>query len=124
MWAEACAMLERAEALQREFFRPAGAGHQVTWEPPVDLFQSDDLILIVAALPGVRAQQVRLLFDGADLIVAGERAPPPVARGLELRRMEIPAGRFERRIRLPEGRYDIHERRLEDGCLTVLLRRL
>lgn len=123
MWAEAVALLERADELQREFFRPVG-GRQVTWEPPVDLFESDDAILIVAALPGVRAQQVRLLFDGSDLIVTGERALPGVAEGMELRRLEIPAGRFERRIRLPDGHYDISERRLEDGCLTVLLRRV
>lgn len=116
-------MLERAEALQREFFRPV-AGRQATWEPPVDLFEADDALVIVVALPGVRAQQVRLLFDGADLIVTGERVLPPETEGLELQRLEIPFGRFERRIGLPPGRYDIRERRLVDGCLTVVLVRL
>jgi HSP20 family molecular chaperone IbpA len=123
MWAEACALLERADRLQRESFRPVLA-RQPTWEPPVDLFESPGELLINAALPGVRVQDLEIVFDGADLIVSGERALPPESEGLELRRLEIPFGRFERRIPLPPGHYHIDQRRLADGCLTVVLRRI
>ncbi len=123
MWAEACALLDEAERLQRQFFRPAGP-RQAGWEPPVDLFADDERLLIVAALPGVRAEQIELLFNGAELIIAGRRALPAESTGLAVWRMEIPAGRFERRIALPPGRYDVSERRFVDGCLTLTLRRL
>jgi HSP20 family molecular chaperone IbpA len=39
-------------------------------------------------------------------------------------RLEIPYGRFERRIPLPTGRYQLADRRLENGCLVLALRRL
>ncbi|MFP5304489.1 MAG: Hsp20/alpha crystallin family protein [Gammaproteobacteria bacterium] len=124
MWADACALLDRAERLQRQFFEPVGLARRPTWEPPADLFEAEDGLLIIVALPGVRAQQLQLLFDGADLIVTGERALPPETAGLAIRRLEIPAGRFERRIPLPAGRFDVVERRFADGCLTLFLRRL
>ena len=41
MWAEACAMIERAEQLHRQFFRPGLArAPAANWEPPVDVFES------------------------------------------------------------------------------------
>ncbi|SFF64891.1 Molecular chaperone IbpA, HSP20 family [Fontimonas thermophila] len=123
MWAEACALIERAERLHRAFFQPIGAASPA-WEPPMDLFEAQDGFLIVVALPGVHPAQIQLLFDGTDLIVAGERRLPAESAGLALRRLEIPAGRFERRIPLPPGRFDVAEQRLADGCLTVILRRL
>ena len=51
MWVEACALIERAERLQREFFRPAV--RRAAWEPPVDVFEDEREVLIVAVLPGV-----------------------------------------------------------------------
>lgn len=122
MWAEACAMLERAERLQREFFQPPGPARPASWEPPVDLFELDGALLVVVALPGVAPSQLQLLFDGSDLVVSGERALPVESAGWAIRRLEIPTGRVERRIGLPPGRFELAEQRFADGCLTVLLR--
>ena len=49
MWTQALSALARTERLHREAFRPAPRG----WEPPVDLLETDDALIIVAALPGV-----------------------------------------------------------------------
>jgi HSP20 family molecular chaperone IbpA len=38
--------------------------------------------------------------------------------------MELPYGRFERRVALPPGRFELSGRDLVDGCLTVTLRKL
>jgi hypothetical protein len=43
--------------------------------------------------------------------------------GAALKRLEIPYGRFERRIELPPGHYEIEQRDLEYGCLRLILRR-
>ena len=51
MWGEALSMLDRAQRLQRQFFTHAN----VSWEPPVDIVESDDALLVHVALPGVRA---------------------------------------------------------------------
>jgi HSP20 family protein len=38
-----------------------------------------------------------------------------------LHRLEIPYGRFERRIALPGGRYELLERSYTNGCLVLRL---
>jgi HSP20 family protein len=125
MWAEACELLDRAERLHRQFFVPQGAqGRQPTWQPPVDLLESDEDLWIYVALPGVGQEQLEVVVEQGTLIVSGERPMPNRERGTVIHRLEIPYGRFERRIELPPGRYDAVRRELIDGCLTLALRRL
>ncbi|MDB5971221.1 MAG: heat shock protein Hsp20 [Hydrocarboniphaga sp.] len=118
MWAEACDVLERADRLQRQFFHPARGSAQAGWEPPVDVFESGHALWVIVALPGVAPDDVELIIDGNMLIVAGLRSLPRELRGAAIHRLELPAGRFERRIAL-QGRFELVERRLENGCLTL-----
>lgn len=124
MWAEACEALARAERLQRQFFRPGERGTRPVWEPPVDLFANGPELWIVAALPGVPAEQLEVSVEDGVLVIAGERPAPPLLRAAIIHRLEIPHGRFERRIALPPGRYGLARRDLVDGCLTLVLRSL
>lgn len=130
MWADACDALVRAERLQREFFRPtpqgspSPQGRQPSWEPPVDLFETQRELWIVAALPGVEARLVEISIADGIVTIAGERRPPAAQRVAAIHRMEIPLGRFERRIALPPGRYELARRDLADGCLTLTLFKL
>src|SRR5215475_3188786 len=95
MWAEACAMIERAEQLHRQFFRPGLArAPAANWEPPVDVFESERELLIVVALPGVESQDIEISAGPGMLLVAGIRRLPAAARGLAIQRLEIPQGRF------------------------------
>jgi HSP20 family protein len=124
MWAEACELLDRAERLHRQFFVPQGAqGRQPSWQPPVDLLESEEELWIYVALPGVDKEQLEVVVEQGTLIVSGERLMPG-GRGTVIHRLEIPYGRFERRIELPPGRYDAVGRELIDGCLTLALRKL
>ena len=41
MWSQAFDMMERADRLQRQFFRLGQVGHMPAWEPPVDVFEGD-----------------------------------------------------------------------------------
>jgi HSP20 family protein len=123
MWAEACEMLEQVERLQRQFFRPSGAALRPAWEPPVDVFETDDALLILVALPGVATDDVRIVVENGVLTVVGERRLPRESTAT-IHRLEIPHGRFERSIGLPQGRYELLEHHLRDGCLTLQLRKL
>jgi hypothetical protein len=38
--------------------------------------------------------------------------------------MELPQGRFERRVTIPPGRFELTRRELADGLLVVVLRRI
>jgi HSP20 family molecular chaperone IbpA len=123
MWAEACEMLDQVERLQRQFFNPSGAALRPAWEPPVDVFETNDALRIDVALPGVAAEDVRIIAESGTLTVIGERRRPRDGAGA-IRRLEIPYGRFERRLALPQGRYELLDHQLSDGCLTLQLRKL
>ena len=125
MWADALEMLQSAERLQRQFFHVGAAREQGGfWEPPVDVFEKGDEFWIYFAVPGVREEQLEVVIEGNTLVVRGERRLAPAARGAGIYRLEIPYGRFERRVSLPPERYQVLQRVLDSGCLVLGLRRL
>ena len=124
MWAEACELLDRAERLQRQFFRPTTqAAARVVWEPPADVFETADAIWIMVALPGVSSDQVELRVEGGQLVVRGSRSLPDGLQGASILRMEIPSGRFERRFDVPLHHFDSIQQQTADGCLLLRLRK-
>lgn len=124
MWAQALEMLEQADRLHRQFFQPGSLAGQANWEPPVDIVEAGDTFRILVALPGVEPSRLRVYFDGAALVISGERPFPAQCLGGSIRRLEIPYGRFERRIAIPSGQFEMTEQRLENGCLLLGLRQL
>jgi HSP20 family molecular chaperone IbpA len=121
MWTEACAMIERAERLQRQFFRPSlSSTPSASWEPPVDILESDEEVRIIVALPGVEPQDIKVYLDSGELVIQGLRELPAVTRAAAIHRLEIPYGRFERRIPLPAA-VDIERSDLGRGCLSLSL---
>jgi len=117
-------MLARAEHLHRELFRPVGnAAHRVTWEPPVDILETRSEVLIFVALPGVAVDKVVAAIEGDDLVIAGDRALPVQLQTAAIHRLELPQGRFARRVRLPAGRYGGVARAVVDGCLLITLQK-
>jgi HSP20 family molecular chaperone IbpA len=120
MWSEAFAMLARVDHLQRDFFRPVGS-QRPAWDPPVDILETPREVLIFVALPGVEMEQVEAAIDGADLVIAGTRLLPRELRTAVIHRLELPQGRFERRVRLPSGRYRTIHRSASHGCLLITL---
>jgi HSP20 family protein len=125
MWREACEMVEQAEQLHRQFFTPTGRrNRQPTWEPPVDVLESEHELWIIVALPGVAREGVEVAVDGRTLRVSGQRPMPRLPSANQIRRLEIPHGRFERSLDLPPGHYEIARRDLADGCLVLGLKKL
>ena len=117
-------MLARAERLHREFFRPAGSAARLpTWEPPVDVLETERAVLVLVALPGVNPERVEASIEGGDLVFSGMRLFPPEMRTAIIHRLELPQGRFERRVRLPAGRYSAVQRSAADGCLVITLQK-
>ena len=122
MWAEACALIDRAERLQRQFFRPSLAGaHQAAWEPPVDIYETERELCVIAALPGVEQRNLEVSIEGDVLVIAGTRRFPTLPGEAVIHRLEIPHGHFERRIRVSVGRFRLSRSQLLDGCLVLIL---
>jgi len=122
MWSEACEMLARAERMHREFFRPIrSAARAPAWEPPVDVLETDRAVLVFIALPGVDPERVEAVIEDGALLVAGLRVLPTELQTATIHRLELPQGRFERRLRLPAGRYVNVRRSMANGCLLITL---
>lgn len=123
MWAEACEILDRADRLHRQFFRPSVMNaRRPTWEPPIDIYETDYEFTIMIALPGVAPEHLSVMLENDHLIIDGQRHLPDGAQS-HIRRLEIPYGRFERRIELPAGRFEIGTSELVNGCLLISLRK-
>jgi HSP20 family protein len=124
MWAEACEMLDRADRLHRQFFRPAAMhAKRSTWEPPVDVYETRDEVMIMIALPGVAPEHMSVILEDNYLVISGQRHLP-VRADADIRRLEIPYGRFERCIELPAGHFELDSREFVKGCLFITLRKI
>ena len=125
MWAQACDLLDEAERLHRRFFRLNETPRsQPAWEPPVDMFEDEHELIIVAAMPGVTADRVHVIQEPEALVIRGERPLPFAGRRVAVRQLEIPYGAFERRIPLPRSRVEAGAPELAHGCLVLRLRKV
>ena len=124
MWSEACEMLTRAERMHREVFRPTGLqARQPAWEPPVDILETENEVLVLVALPGVDVDNAQAAIEDGDLVIVGNRVLPEELRTATIHRLELPQGRFYRRLRLPAGRYNGVRRSAASGYLVVTLQK-
>jgi HSP20 family protein len=123
MWGDAMQLLEQAERLQRQFFHTSGQGGQPRWEPPVDIYERSDGLLIEIALPGVAPDDVRLELVDREIVLRAQRRLLQCQGGAQIRRLEIPYGLFERRLSLPAGVWALVGQEYANGCLRLLLTR-
>ena len=116
-------MLDRAERLQRQF------SYQVmdAWEPPADVLESGGELRVHIALPGAPPESIAVVIEPGGVTVSGLRTFPCREEGAHIHRIEIPYGRFERRIGLPladpYGGLKLAGKSLVDGVLTLTFRR-
>ena len=122
MWSRALAMLDQAERMQRQMFTPVRQA-QAAWAPPVDVLETEREVLVLVALPGVEFDEVKALINQDELLISGCRTYPSEMRNATIHRLELPQGRFERRIRLPAGRYSAVHRSESNGCLLITLQK-
>jgi HSP20 family protein len=122
MWAQACEAMERAQRLHRQFFhRGYSTPH---WEAPCDIFETDEALVILVALPGVEPDRITVTLSAGVIVVRGERPLPSELANARIHRLELPHGIFERRIELPPVRSEISGRHLANGCLMLKLHKI
>ncbi len=113
-------MLARAERPDAAA-TPRRAARAAAWTPAVDVIETEGAVLILVSLPGVAAEAVEAALEGDSVLVSGRRTLPPELQTAVIHRLELPMGRFERRIPIPPGRYDGVRRDTRDGCLLISL---
>ena len=87
----------------------------------MDVLETQRAVLMLVALPGVNPNSVEISIDDDHLTISGCREFPPEMRTAAIHRLELPQGRFERRVKLPPGRYSGISRSASDGCLIIAL---
>lgn len=120
MWSETLTVFARTERQQREVFQLTEAG----WEPPVDVLETATGLRVIVALPGVRPDEMEIVIGNGELTVRGTRRWPRLQEAARVHRIELPHGRFERRVPLPHGAYQLVGQDHTDGCLLLTLKRL
>jgi HSP20 family protein len=105
--------------MYRHFFAHA----ESAWEPPVDVVESDDGLRVQIALPGVSGDGIKLGLEAAGVTISALRPSPCRGDAVRVHRIEIPYGRFERRVALPLAGLELAGKSLENGVLTLSFRR-
>jgi HSP20 family protein len=95
------------------------------WMPNVDVYECDGCLRVVAEVPGLQPESLRVTYREGELTISGERRDrrPQGVTGFLC--MERPHGRFARTIAL-EVSLDVRqaEAKLSGGVLTVVMPRV
>lgn len=99
-------------------WRTIGGGDTVN--PPIDIHETDDELVVTASLPGMRAEDVEITMTGQTLTLRGEfKADEEIKRDQYLYR-ERRFGSFSRTIQLPvRVQGDQAKASFTDGILTL-----
>jgi HSP20 family protein len=99
---------------------PESTRGDVYFAPRVDIYETDNELLLLAELPGVRPEDVDLRYERGELILHGRAQPRRPDRPMLLTEYEV--GDFYRAFRIDEsidaGRIEAESK---NGVLTVHL---
>jgi HSP20 family protein len=104
------------------FVRPSRAleGLAEVAGPALDIYQKPDEIVVKAALPGVKAEDVNIDITGDTLTIRGESKAEQEVKREDYLYQERRYGAFSRSVVLPSGvKSDKAEATMEDGVLTL-----
>lgn len=118
-------MISLREAMDRLFndaFTPS-LGLSGGWQvPAVDLYQTDDEVVVKAALPGLKSDDVQISITGDMLTLKGEFKQEEEKKEKSYHLREQRYGAFERSFNLPTHVIaDKAKAEFENGILTVTL---
>ncbi|MCD4674268.1 MAG: Hsp20/alpha crystallin family protein [Anaerolineaceae bacterium] len=103
------------------YTRPMGISG-VSTSPAIDLYQDNDNVVVKAALPGLKAEDVEISVTADVLNLRGEYKQESEQKDATYHIREQRYGSFERAIRLPvEVQTGKAKADFEDGILTITL---
>lgn len=90
------------------------------WGPSMDVWETSDMWVLEADLPGVRDEDVSVQVRDGALTISGVRSPADHPAQSQIHVSERPRGAFHRSFVLPRNAvHDCIEARFESGVLTV-----
>ena len=109
-----------------QFFQ-GGTGEEAgwgvrTWAPPVDIYETDDALILKAELPGVSKDDVSIEIHQNTLILRGQRKHEAEVKEENYHRVERAYGSFQRSFMLPTLVDQEHvQATYKDGVLELRL---
>ena len=125
-WEPAREMMTLREAMDRLFddalTRPLRLSINAWSVPAVDMYQTDNEVVVKAALPGIKADEVQINITGELLSLKGEVKQENETKEKAYHIREQRWGTFERSIALPtQVVADKAKAEFENGILTITL---
>ncbi len=112
--------------LFNQFFQ-GGTGEEAgwgvrTWAPPVDIYETDDAVILKAELPGISKDDVSIEIHQNTLILRGQRKHEAEVKEEHYHRVERAYGTFQRSFMLPTLVDQEHvQATYKDGVLELRL---
>jgi HSP20 family protein len=92
------------------------------WLPPCDVFEDKDAVKIVAEVPGVKAEDVKISLENNLLTLRGEKKQQAEEQSERVHRYERSYGVFERTFALPTTvDPDKIDAQYANGVLTITI---
>lgn len=103
--------------------RPWGFSREIRgWRPSVDLYETPDVFIVEADLPGVKKEDVTVQVENGDLVLQGWRSLEKSQSDGRYHTLERSSGHFMRQMKLPESvEKDAIQAEFRDGVLRVIL---
>ena len=81
--------------------KPLGYQSDRSFSPPMDIYETEENLVVVMEIAGMKAEAIHVTFDKDTLSVWGSRSEPSSPPKTRLHQMEIDYGRFQRTLRIP-----------------------
>ena len=113
-------MTDEFDRALQPFLSADEAGATIAWTPTVEISEQDGKYRILAELPGLSPDDVRVEVEDDALVLQGERQVEREGTEGGIRRSERQFGFFYRRIPLPEGANPEQAKaQFHDGILEI-----
>ena len=88
--------------------------------PAIDMYETDNDLVVKAALPGVKAEDLDINISGNTLVIKAETNGEQESKDDSYLRKECYYGTYARTLTIPDGlKTDKAEANLEEGVLTL-----
>ncbi len=93
------------------------------YEPLIDVFETEEKIFIITEIPGVKKEDLSIAIGPTMVLIQGIKSRPELMQqGASFHNLEIPYGRFKKRVYLPSRiKTKSVTVSLKDGVLSMIL---
>lgn len=95
---------EQVHRLMNDLFRdikPLGYQPDRSFHPPMDIYETDEHLVVVMEVAGMRGEDIQVTFEKELLSITGVRSELSSSPKTHLHQMEIDYGKFQRTLRIP-----------------------